>query len=189
MFQHNTRQSNSTEIGTDTKMYGVVEGAQFTNQRRSAELNERISVRNLPSAPLQQHFSIRPVSTKYDMMSIIDRRAKPSVPIQRVPTHNVATNFNPGTAQAPWEGFASNINDESTLRNQFFAIQNCEQAVYVPSSKSDLYEVKVGGRQEMQPHNGLFEEPDLAPFNPNPDMANVGHNMFHNNTREQVKNL
>ena len=122
-------------------------------------------------------------------MSIIDRRVVPTVPIKRVPTHNVNGNFNPGNAQAPWEGFAANINDESTLRNQFFAIQNCDKAAYVPSSRSDMYDVKVGGRVEMQPHRDLFAEPELAPFNPNPYNAIVGHNLFHNSTREQIKNV
>lgn len=170
-------------------LHGVEQGARLCNLQRSAELNKRISDRNLPSAPLQPQFSIRPVSTKYDLMSIIDRRVVPTVPIKRVPTHNVNGNFNPGNAQAPWEGFAANINDESTLRNQFFAIQNCDKAAYVPSSRSDMYDVKVGGRAEMQPHRDLFAEPELAPFNPNPYNAIVGHNLFHNSTREQIKNV
>ena len=181
-----TRTHESTSI---SELYGVEQGLKLFNMRRTAELNERISARNVPNVPLQPQFGIRPVSTKYDMMSIIDRRAIPTVDIKRVPTHNVNTNFNPGNAQAPWEGFASNINDESILRNQFFAIQNCAKAVYVPDSTSDLYEVKVGGRQEEQVFQDLFTEPDLAPFNPNPSQSKVGYEFFHNGTRNQIKNM
>lgn len=170
-------------------LYGVEQGARIMNMERSVELSNRISERNVPSGPLQPQFSIRPVSTKYDMMSIVDRRAPSSVPIQRVPTHNVATNFNPGNAQAPWEGFAANINDESILRNQIFAIQNCDKAAYVPSSTSDLYEVKVEGRKEEQTHQSLFVEDELPPFNPNPDRTKVGHAFFHNYTQLQIKDI
>lgn len=176
-------------LGSNYGLYGVEQGVRLFNMRRTAELSERIAERNVPSTPLQPQFDIRPVSTKYDMMSVVDRRAVPSVDIKRVPTHNVNTNFNPGNAQAPWEGFAANINDESTLRNQFFAIQNCDKAVYVPDSTSDLYEVKVGGRQEEQVFQDLFTEPELAPFNPNPSPSKVGYNFFNNGTRNQIKNM
>lgn len=171
------------------ELYGVEQGVRCCNLKRSSELNERISARNVPTTPLQPHFSSRPVSTKYDMMSILDRRVVPTVPLKRVPTYDMKTNFNPGSAKAPWEGFASHINDESILRNQIFALQNCNKAAYVPSSTSDLYEVQVAGRNEMQTHQGLFVEQEMSPFNPNPYENVVGHNMFHNSTREQIKNV
>ena len=71
------------------KFHGVEDGVRLLNLNRTAELNQRIFARNIPTSPLQPHYSIRPVSTKYDMMSIIDRRAEPNVDIKRVPTHNV----------------------------------------------------------------------------------------------------
>ena len=40
---------------------------------------------------------------------------------------------------APFSGFVENVDVESVLRNQIFALQKNDQAVYVPSSKSDLY--------------------------------------------------
>ena len=81
-------------------------------------------------------------------MSIMDRRASSKIPIIEEPTYDIKTTFNPGNAEAPWSGFATNINEESKLRNQFFALQNCEQANYVPSTTSDMYTVKVSGREE-----------------------------------------
>ena len=170
-------------------MYGVVKCMYYNNLQRSAELSERISERNIPSTPLQPNFSVRPVSTKYDMMSVVDRREKPSIPIKKQPIYSVNKSFNPGTAQAPWDGFATKINDESRLRNQYFALQRCDNARYIPPSTSDMYNVDVGGRMEQQTHKLLFETDDLGYFNPNPDTENVGHNIFNNCTREQIKNI
>jgi hypothetical protein len=181
--------SVSSYKSEEYELYGVEHGARCCNLKRSSELNERISARNVPTAPLQPHFSVRPVSTKYDMMSIMDRRMVPTVPLNRVPTYDMKTNFNPGSAQGPWEGFATRINDESILRNQIFALQNCDKGVYVPPSTSDLYSVSVGGRNEVQTHPNLFMEQEMAPFNPNLYHTKVGHNMFHNSTRDQIKNV
>ena len=103
--------------------------------QRTEELNERISTRNNPSAPLQPQFDIRPLSTKYSMMPIFDRRPIPTVSINVLPSYDITTTFNPGNVQAaaPWAGFANNVNEESRLRNQFFAIQRgAVQSTYIP---------------------------------------------------------
>jgi hypothetical protein len=99
-------------------MFGVVNKLYICNQERSRQLSDRISIRNVPSAPLQPQYSMRPVLTKYSIMPILDQRATPTVPIGEYPTFNPEVVFNPGNAQAPWSGFSSNINTESILRNQ-----------------------------------------------------------------------
>ena len=168
-------------------MYGVVDGVYYCQMDRTEELSQRMASRNVPSAPLQPEFSIRPTSTKYAHLNIFDVRPKATVPIQRRPDFNIQQTFNPGNAQAPWSGFATNIDNESSLRNQFFALQNCEQSEFVPSSNSDMYQVKVSGRKANQPFPDLFVEPDLAPFNPN--SCDVGKNIFANHTRQQLKSV
>lgn len=172
-----------------THMYGVIDGAYLNNVRRCAELNERICARNIPSSPLQPHFSSRPVSTKFDLMAVVDRHKESSVPLMNQPKHSVETVFNPGTAMAPWGCFAENINNESNLRNQFTALQKCDLSAYVPASTSDLYEISVKGRNEIQTHRGLFEEQRLASFDPNPNKKVVGHLLFNNDTRNQIKSV
>jgi hypothetical protein len=160
----------------------------MVNIERLEDINERISERNLPSSFLQQQFSSRPVSTKYSIMPILDTRAPATVPIiYRQPYHTSST-FNPGTS-SPFIGFSSHINEESRLRNQFFALQRCEQSEYVPSSNSDMYMVRVSGGERSEPHlfPRLFEEPEMEAFNPN--TMNVGRNFFENNTRVQMKDL
>ena len=122
---------------------------------------------------------------KYGYMQILDQRRSSVTPLQSYGTYSTSSVFNPGNAQAPWSGFSNNINTESILRNQFFALQNCEQSEYVPSSTSDLYQTKIDYKPVQQNHPLLFEKSDLAPFNPN--TSNVGNNLFNNHTRNQLK--
>jgi hypothetical protein len=167
-------------------MYGVINGVYFCNNDRVDELNDRISDRNIPSEKLQSQFDIRPVSSKYAMMPIFDRRAIPTVPIEKMPQYNLATTFNPGNAQAPWSGFATNIDNDSRLRNQFFALQKCDQAYYIPPTTSDMYKVEVKGQPIQQPFPDLFAKQQFLPFNPN--VCGGNENLFDNCVRQQVKN-
>ena len=170
-------------------MNGVISGGYICNQDRNSELNTRIYDRNIPSHQLQAQFSHRPVPTKYAMMPIIDRRTIPTIPIIRQPTYNINETFNPGNDEGPWSGYASKINDESKMKNLFFARQECGQAIFIPNSTSDLYQVHVdaGNKQLYQPYTELFSTPVLEPFNPNPFC--FGFNVFDNCTRQQVKSV
>ena len=77
-------------------------------------------------------------------------------------------------------GFFNNVNTESLLRNQFFALQKSDQSVYVPSSNSDLYNVNVVSKPVVQPHPDLFQKTEFKPFNPN--VVNGGTQIFNNFT-------
>jgi hypothetical protein len=111
------------------------------------------------------------------------------VPLQQMPDFNTHKVFNPGNTMSPWSGFASNINKESELRNQIYALQSCSQAVYVPSSTSDLYTYNFQPKPSSQSHNLLFENTKFCQFNPNPDEKIVGTQMFMNPTRVQLKDI
>ena len=156
-------------------------------QYRNEALNDRIYSRNIPSGNLEATFSPVPVSTKYSMMPIFDQYKQATVPIVTRGFYNVGRTFNPGNAEGPWSGFASNVDVETVLRNQTFGLQYCEQSVYVPSSNSDLYQVEVIGRQEIQTHPALFQQEQFQPFNPN--TLNLGTDIFNNATRQQLKDL
>jgi len=158
--------------------------------QRTEELNYRISERNIPSTRLQPQFGIRPTSTKYATMPIVDKRVKHKVDILPIPTYNISNTFNPGNSTAPWSGFASNINDESRLRNQFFAIQNgAGQSCYIPARNSELYnKVQFPSTDSIQQQfPGLFEKPNFENFNPCP--KGLGNNFFENCTRQQIKEI
>jgi hypothetical protein len=151
-------------------------------------INTRIYDRNIPSHMLQPYLSVRPVMTKYSVMPIVDPRAPIKTPFNQQPVYNTQQVFNPGNTQSPWSGFATNINVESELRNQVFALQACSQAVYVPSSNSDLYKFNFkNNKSYQQPFPNLFQKEHFNLFNPNPE--NIGQGLFQNCTRQQIKDL
>lgn len=120
--------------------------------------------RNIPSQPLQPYLNARPVPTKYNFMPIIDNRKENEVPLIQQATYVQTDIFNPGNSKGPWSGYASNINNESELRNQIYALQRSSESVYIPSSKSNLYNVNWNNNNSNnsnQPHPGLFEIPDF----------------------------
>lgn len=153
------------------------------------QTNERIYSRNIPSQLLQPYIDARPVMTKYSYLPIVDPRKPINVPLQQMPTFSVNTVFNPGNTQSPWSGFATNINTESELRNQVYALQKCSQAVYVPSSNSDLYNSNFQPTNQPNPHELLFQNASFSNFNPNPAPSVCGVGLFYNNTRCQVKDI
>lgn len=171
------------------EFYGVVNGAYSNHHDRLGEINQRISDRNIPSSALRPAFNVRPLSSKYAMMPIIESRPVPTVPISAYQQFTTESVFNPGNAKAPWRGWAERVNVESSLRNQFFALQRNDRAVYVPNSNSDLYNVTVIAREIDQPNPYLFENgaTDFAPMNPNPN--NLGKLTFDNSTRFQLRTL
>jgi hypothetical protein len=138
---------------------------------------------------LQPYLDVRPVMTKYSYFPIVDPRKEISVPMEQMPTYNVNKVFNPGNTVSPWSGFASNINLESELRNQVYALQKCSQSVYVPNSSSDLYDYKFKTVTQPNPHQLLFQTDSFSQFNPNPDSKTVGSGIFLNSTRVQVRDM
>jgi hypothetical protein len=153
------------------------------------QTNQRIYSRNIPSQMLQPYLNVRPVMTKYSYFPIVDPRKNISAPLQQMPTYNVHQVFNPGNAVAPWSGFATNINTESELRNQIYALQKCSQSVYVPSSESDMYKYNFHTKSQPNPHELLFRTESFESFNPNPSPGICGSGIFNNNTRCQVKDI
>ena len=162
---------------------------QPTSQRQQT-VYLRSYRRNIPSAKLQPYLDARPVLTKYSILPIIDQRKQVETPLIQQPTFTPETVFNPGNDFGPWSGYASNVNRESELRNQIFALQDCSQAVYVPSSKSSLYNVKWNNTTKpQQPFPDLFKKQEFSPYNPNPNPDKIGFGLFNNATRQQVKDL
>ena len=154
----------------------------------SNSINSRIYNRNIPSQLLQPYLSVRPVMTKYSIMPIVDPRAPIQTPMEQLPIYNTTAVFNPGNTVSPWSGFSSNVNVESELRNQIYALQKCSQSVYVPSSNSDLYKFGFNthaSNKSQQPFPELFAREKFDAFDPNTD--DVGHGLFNNCTRQQLK--
>ena len=154
------------------------------------EMNKKIYSRNIPSRPLQPYLNVRPVMTKYSYLPIVDPRREINTKFEDLPTYNIKNTFNPGNRVSPWSGFATNINTESELRNQLFALQKCSKSVYVPSSRSDLYDHKfLTQTTPLGERKLLFSEGNFEEFNPNPDEKVIGISLFNNNTRVQLNDI
>jgi hypothetical protein len=139
------------------------------------ELNKRLETRYVPSGTLQPLYDFRPVSTKYTIFHTID---KPIQSSQVQSTYNPYEIFNPGD-RAPIDYFMKNVDVESTLRSQFFALQNDPQAVYVPEFNSQLYENSMAYSPEF------FSPTDAKTFTKNQD--NEIQTIFYNNVRSNSR--
>jgi hypothetical protein len=174
---------SSIDIGNNYhKLSGCISNSQAQNQN-----NDRIYNRNIPSQPLQAYLNIRPTTTKYCILPILEPRVANKVPMTQFPTYSSQI-FNPGNTVSPWSGFASNVNIESQLRNQIYPLNKCNDDVYVPNSNSDLYEFSFNHNNNVkQEFEGLFHNEMFNKFNPNP--RNLSQCPFNNNTRVDIKNL
>ena len=166
----------------------MIQNAECVTQFRE-KTNRQLYDRNVPSQMLQPYLDFRPVMTKYSYFPIVDPRKENSVGLEQMPTYNVHNVFNPGNTQAPWSGFVSNVNVESELRNQVFALQKCNQREYVPSSKSDLFTYNFNTQKNPTSHELLFQNASFNQFDPNPDSNKIGNSLFMNSTRVQLKEL
>ena len=164
---------------------------ELSSSGRQIVMNNRTYIRNIPSQPLQPYLNTRPVLTKYSIMPIVDPRSEVNTPLIQQSTFNSEQIFNPGNDLGPWSGYASNVNRESELRNQVFALQECSQSIYVPNSKSSLYNVNWKNKQPnlQQPFPDLFKKPELGLKNTNDHPEIIGYALFNNATRQQLKDL
>jgi hypothetical protein len=171
------------------KIYGIPEGILYGQFDRTDELNQRLTSRHYPDVPLQPNYDPRPVQTRYaHFPGMVNRAAKPYVPIIRHLDHVVELNFNPGSARAPPHGYLNNVDIETTLRNQAFALQHgADQGVYVPSSNSDLYKTTIISRPGPQPHPQLFEKMHYQPRANPVEGTKIGGDVFFNHTRIQLR--
>jgi len=171
------------------KMYGVADGITYQQMERTEDLNKRIIDRQFSDYPLEPNYEPRPVPTKYSIFPIVDRRKPVKETRLDYPVHDPYVNFNPGSGSAPIKGYFKNVDTETVLRSQTFSRQNTGHNVYVPSSKSDLYNVTVISSPSEQPYPLLFAKPALEKtLHPNVEDSNIGKNIFFNPTRVQLRN-
>ena len=172
------------------EIFGTHRAVQYRQNTNIDESNTRLNGRQFSDSPLEPNFDIRPVSTKYALFPIVNRR-KP-VTEERLPyvDYNQGANFTPAVSKGPVSGYMNGIDTETILRNQTFAMQDgIGQDVYVPSSSSDLYKVSVVSRPSEQPHMGLFSQNTFSNrAHPNVENTTIGKDQFFNHTRTQLRN-
>lgn len=102
------------------------------------ELNVRIMERVQASQPLQPLYDPRPASTKYTLFKTTPEPQKSTEPLHQYKEYSTEKTFHPGN-RGPVDYYAKQIDQESTLRSQFAALQKADAAVYIPETHSDLY--------------------------------------------------
>jgi hypothetical protein len=177
-------------IQSSNRLYGVTEGVYYGQNERVDEINSRINSRQFADSPLEPYFDPRPVTTKYSHFPIINRRSTMNEPAIKYNDYHMNINFNPGTSKSPFSGFINNIDKETILRNQNFAIQRgAEQGIYVPSSNSDLYKTSIISRPSVQPYPNLFNKFEFEKSHHPNIVQNIGSDTFFNHTRTQLRNM
>lgn len=156
----------------------------YTNQNNETnenfnydnELNTRLENRNKPSSPLQPLYEFRPVSTKYTLFHKVD---EPQIQHQNSQyMYDPYQVFNPGD-RAPIDYFMRNVDVESTLRSQFFALQKSPQAVYVPELNSQLYNNPMAYSPEFfSPTDAITEKAKCV------DNESIFYNCIRSNSRK-----
>lgn len=170
---------------------GVVEGVQYGQNERVDELNNRISSRHFPDMPLEPNYNMRPIPTKYSLFPIVNRRKEVRETLLNYSDHNPYLNFNPSSAKSNVRSFQKNVDTETILRNQTFALQHgAEQSMYVPTSNSELYKVNVVVSNPVeQTHPLLFTKSEHS-NRPHQNLSNnIGNDRFFNHTRTQLRNM
>lgn len=170
----------------------IIQGSNITFKRdRQAcdEINDRMTTRNIPDTTLQPNFDPRPVSTKYSLFPIIDRRREATVTKNKHDAYSPSSNFNPGTS-APVNGFLDNVGIESELRGNTYKLTGGDLGhKFMPSRSGPLYNNIVGNPLEMpdSKHHLLFKKDRYRDPDSNIDPS-IGKDLFHNNTRVQLRN-
>jgi len=173
---------------------GVHRGAWFGQNDRIDELNGRIYSRNIADVPLSPNFDPRPIATKQSVFPVINSRSPVTEPIRQAIRFHQDIHFAPtNNTRVNADIYFSNIDVETSLRNQTTALQHgASQGVFIPSSKSDLYNSTkcVAGRNESQPFPHLFK---VAPSKFHTDipenLTGIGRNSFFNHTRNQLRDM
>ncbi len=144
------------------------------------ELNNRLSNRWFPSESLQPLYDFRPVSTKYTWFQTIEEYPTSNVKSNNYKPYHPSAVFNPGS-RAPIDFFQSSIDQESILRHQFMALQKSDQAAYVPTIESDLYNNPMVYEKSMN----VKEVHDIKSREQNNSHKNT--DLFQNPTRTNIR--
>jgi hypothetical protein len=152
------------------------------------ETNQRIYERNIPSNHLAPSFGIRSEETRQTHFKILNEKQSFLGKLEQIP-HSVKNTFYPGDSTGPWSGYVANVDVESVLKNQVMALQHNDNAVYVPSSKSELYNNHYSVAAPPPANTGLLFDP-FTPHNrvPPRPIPNMAHNPFNEHTRQSLKN-
>ncbi len=173
------------------KIYGIPEGILYGQNNRVDELNDRIHSRITSDYNLAPNFTPRATPTRQTLLPIIPHVRPANVYIKPTPDHYVNLNFNSSTTRGPPSGYINNVDIETSLRNQNTVLQRgAPQGIYIPSSKSELFNVRVPASSitSAQPFPNISKTERIYTQIP-PSLLNnqIGVDRFNNHTRTQLR--
>jgi len=191
---HNSDEPIMNTTFPDALYYGQFE--------RTEDIDKRIFERTLSSdIKLRPNFDPRPVDTRhltFPMVPFISKQhdnKKKQTPVFKYLEYDNTKYFSPIQSKAPVDGFLRNVNIESSLRNQYFGMQHeAIQSTYIPSTKSDLYNVRVASSSTTgdytESHPLLFKK-DHYHTSGNKEIcnSNIGKDVFNNATKQQLRGM
>lgn len=152
------------------------------------EISDRMYDRNLASQQLLPSYFARPEKTRQQHMNVYNVNKSKTDKIS-LPNFRIETTFTPGQ-RAPVNGYS--VDTETKLFNAYMPLQKCSQNKYIPDSTSSLYDNNYLTRNhiiknEYNPHI-LIQPNEKFDFH-NPNINNLGRNIFNNDIRQQIKNV
>lgn len=175
-----------------SNMNEVPSGILYSNDDRIEELNDRIHKRVIPDSNIKliPNFDIRGAPTRNCLVfPVLD--IKQNFASQNS-DYDFENSFAPIQQNAPFINFAKNVDRESNLRSQIYALQHgAEQSVYIPSSNSDLYNISIPNPSDnvVQPFLDLFNRNSQFETTSNNFTNNnlIGRDTFYNHTKTQLR--
>lgn len=162
-------------------MIGVHEGIISGQHDRVEDINFKIYDRhsdyNNQYSPI---FEPRPTPTKQSIFPIVNFRNTDDASPSLVSTFDYQREC------------VNKLPIENTLHSRNFALQKgADQAIYIPASSSDLYNVSVQYAPSFQPFPMLFSESDFQDQSrPHANARpHIGNEIFGNNTRVQLRSV
>jgi hypothetical protein len=170
-------------------------------------MNDRILERTMQFKNVESLLSPRPQSTLCTMLidTILPHESCKAVILHYNSNSNSNSNFNSNSnscnTNGKWCKYINNIDTESILKNQVYALQHAPHTKYVPDSSSDLYKL-----QEVKSYKNSkcaylnTEVQPLQPIQPSPSHASshaYSHDsshasshsiLFNESTRQMLKN-
>lgn len=155
-------------------------------------MNYKILERTMQFENIEALISPRPQSTLFTLplQDIIPPESCKSIILNYENNYNFnsTTNSNANTCNinGKWCRYVNNIDTESILKNQVYALQHAPHTKYVPDSCSDLYKSNTiktyNQRAKQSTHSNLSNQNN--PINPDPPFSVV----FNQDTRQILKN-
>jgi len=150
-------------------------------------INDKIYERNIPSINPQILLDSRPNATKYTHLAVYDDKPLSTVSFEKRKLYNVNEDFLPGTS-GPVSSYIVNVDDESGLRNMFFALQKNDRAEYLPNTDSDMYKVEISGKKINNNHKLLsYNNIENCKSQKIPKSL-MDDGLFNNSTRQKILN-